>query len=207
MNKKPIAFIVAGLSAVALIPVNALAWGCAHSFSASGRYGGSFSHVGGSYGGYGGGGHFGASAYTSPSGHTYTASHSASYGYGGYHSSYYGCHGVSYGYPSSCSNGSAFAAGVVTGAVVGAAVASAATPAPVTYVYPSPGVYVAPAPVVYTAPPVVVTTLPVGSTTTVLPVGYASMSVNGATYYQSGPNWYQMEVGSNGVYYMVVRAP
>jgi hypothetical protein len=96
--------------------------------------------------------------------------------------------------------------GAVVGAVAGAAVANS-TPAPVTYVYPSSGVYVAPAPVVYTAPAVVVTALPVGSTTTVLPIGYASMVVNGLTYYQSGPNWYQMQVGSNGVYYVVVRAP
>lgn len=49
--------------------------------------------------------------------------------------------------------------------------------------------------------------LPVGTTTSALPAGFQTLNVNGSTYYQSGPNWYKMEVGSNGVYYIVVQAP
>jgi hypothetical protein len=33
------------------------------------------------------------------------------------------------------------------------------------------------------------------------------MNVNGASYFQCGPAWYQPYVGGNGVYYVAVPAP
>lgn len=243
MHKNTIALTMAGLLTTSLLPSQAFAWGCSRSFSGSGRYGGSFSHSGSTSGGWGNFSHSGSSSYTSRSGQTYSGSHSGSgsYGYGGasysgsystahggsgsysgsasYHGggSYYGYHGCAYPTTYSCSTGGAFAAGMVTGAVVGAAVASAAKPPPPApvYVYPAPGVYVAPPPVVITTPTttttttttVVQTSLPIGSTTTVLPPGFVSLNVNGTEYYQKGPTWYQMKVGGNGVYFVVVPAP
>ena len=40
-----------------------------------------------------------------------------------------------------------------------------------------------------------------------LPPGARGMTVNGAQYYQSGPNWYKPYFGSSGVYYEVVPTP
>jgi len=237
MLNKPIIPILASVLAISLMPAQSLAWGGCHSFSGSGRFGGSFSHSSSSFGGFGHFGHSGSTTYTSPTGRSYSTSHAGygGYGYGGahysgtasyhgayyggtahyhgtaYHGGYYGFHGYSYNTSSSCSNGTAFAIGAATGAVVGAAVASAHTPSTV-YVAPAPGVYVQPAPVAvvepYAEPAVVVhPALTIGSTVTVLPAGFKSLNVNGAQYYQSGPTWYQMKVGGNGVYFVVVPAP
>jgi hypothetical protein len=180
---------VACMAAVALVPARLFAWGCSRSFS-------------------------GSSSYTSPSGHTYSGSSSFSGSYSGYHggycgSSYYGYHGCSYG---GCGGyGAAFAAGAVTGAVVGATVASAVAAPTTTYVYPTSGVYVAPPPVYVSSPVVVapspIAHYPIGSTLTVLPAGFTTLNVNGVEYYQSGPNWYQMRVGGNGVYFVTVPTP
>ena len=199
-------------------------WGeASHSSSGSGSgaYGGSVSHSSSTSGGYGDVSHSGSTSYTSPSGQSYSGSHSGSgsYGYGGatYHgsysgtggsASYYGYHGASYTTTSSGCYGSGFGAGVVTGAAVGATVgaAVAASAAPTTvYVNPTPGVYVQPTQVVTTAAPVA--TLPIGTTLTVLPVGFTSLNVNGVQYYQSGPTWYRMNVGSTGTTFVVVAPP
>ena len=95
--------------------------------------------------------------------------------------------------------------------VAGAAAAIKSSEPTTVYVAPTPGVYVAPAPVVVTAPVMVPSPaarlVPVGTTVTVLPAGFVSLNVNGAEYYQCGPTWYQMRVGSNGVYFVVVPAP
>jgi hypothetical protein len=184
---------------------SALGWGCARSFSASNSWGGSISHTSGSYGGWGGAGHFGSTTVTGAGGNSFSASHAGVYG-GGYHGSY------STSYSSGGSYGGGFGAGLVTGAVVGATVATLAKPAP-TYVYTSPtyiapvsGVYVPPAPVVI-APPPVYHGLPLGSTVSVLPTGFTSTTIDGIQYYYRDDTWYRPYFGSAGPYYLVVPTP
>lgn len=103
-----------------------------------------------------------------------------------------GCYG--------CGAGFAAVAGLAAGAIVGAAIASSAPPP----------VYAAPAPVVVEAPPppvIVAAGPPIGAEVAALPPGCVTMNVNGATYYQCGPTWYQPYFGGNAVYYTVVPTP
>lgn len=209
------------------------AWGCARSVSGSGRGGGSFSHTSSTVGGGGSFSHSGSGSWTSPSGQTYSGSHSGSgtYGWGGatWHGSYsgsggasgsysgvavrtpyYGYHGSAYPVPvygtySSSGFGAGFAAGAVTGAAVTAAAASASQPS-TTYVVPASGVYVAPAAV---AQPVVAVpaVVPIGTTVTVLPTGFRSEVVNGVQYYQAGSTWYQLRIQNGSAVFVVVAAP
>jgi hypothetical protein len=119
-------------------------------------------------------------------GHPY---HGGAYYHGG---GYY--HGGCYG----CGAAAGAVAGLAVGAVAGAAIASASQPAVVV----QQPVYVA-------SPPVyaVQGNLPIGSQYVALPPGARGMTVNGAQYYQSGPNWYKPYFGSSGVYYEVVPTP
>jgi hypothetical protein len=84
-----------------------------------------------------------------------------------------------------CGVGAAVVGGLVGGAIVGGIVAGSAPPPP-TYVIQAP---------------------PPGTEVAVLPAGCTPMNVNGGTYYQCGPVWYQPFFGGNGVYYNVVPAP
>jgi len=237
MSKRTLVYSALAAIGVWLSPSPAKGWGCSHSGSASGSYGGSVSHSSSSSGsGYGSASHSGSTTATAPDGQSYSGSHSSSASYSSsgatyhasysgsssaYHSSgsYYGYHGCTYPPPTTCSGstGGAFAAGMVTGAFVGAAAASAKTPAPAptyvvaapTYVYPTPGVYVSSPTVMVAAPPPVAvpSALPLGSTVPSLPAGFLSLNVGGIEYYQSGPNWYQVRSGANGAYYVVVPVP
>ena len=237
MSKRTLVYSALAAIGVWLSPSPAQGWGCSHSGSASGSYGGSVSHSSSSSGnGYGSASHSGSTTATAPDGQSYSGSHSSSASYSSsgatyhasysgststYHSSgsYYGYHGCTYPPPTTCSGstGGAFAAGMLTGAVVGVAAASAKTPAPAptyvvaapTYVYPTPGVYVASPTVTVAAPPPVAvpSALPLGSTVPSLPAGFLSLNVGGIEYYQSGPNWYQVRSGANGAYYVVVPVP
>ncbi|EXI90772.1 MAG: hypothetical protein AW11_00630 [Candidatus Accumulibacter regalis] len=124
-------------------------------------------------------------------GHPY---HGGYYHGGGYY--HRGCYG--------CGAAAGAVAGLAVGAMTGAAIASAAQPVVVqqpVYVAPQP-VYVAPQPT-YVTP----NNLPIGSQYAALPPNARHMTVNGAQYYQSGPNWYKPYFGSSGVYYEVVLAP
>jgi len=237
MSKRTLVYSALAAIGVWLSPSPAQGWGSSHSGSASGSYGGSVSHSSSSSGsGYGSASHSGSTTATAPDGQSYSGSHSGSASYGSsgatyhasysgststYHSSgsYSGYHGCTYPPPTTCSGstGGAFAAGMITGAVVGVAAASAKTPAPAptyvvaapTYVYPTPGVYVASPTVTVAAPPPVAVpfALPLGSTVPSLPAGFLSLNVGGIEYYQSGPNWYQVRSGANGAYYVVVPVP
>jgi len=196
-----------------------------HSGSSSGGYGG-FSHSGSTsytsrYGHTYSGSHSGSGTY-GYGGASYHGSYSGSAGYHSYSgsASYCGYHGCAYPTYSTGCYGSGFGAGLATGAIVGAAVASSAHAAAPVYVYPASGVYVQPTPV-YTAPaatpapaagpapvpPSPEVALPTGATVTVLPPGFATVTVKGTQYYLSGVTWYRMEYGANGVYFLVVPAP
>jgi hypothetical protein len=164
-------FAVTALALLLATSETCFAWGCARSVSGSGRWGGSFSHSSSTSWGGGSFSHSGSGSWTSPSGQTYSGSHSGSgtYGWGGatWHGTYSGSGGASgsysgaavrtpysgyhgYAYPvpaygcyGSSGFGAGFAAGAVTGAAVTAAAATASQPS-TTYVVPASGVYVAP---------------------------------------------------------------
>ncbi len=58
------------------------------------------------------------------------------------------------------------------------------------------------------AAPMVGVALPaVGLTVAALPVGSISVVVNGATFFRSGPTWYQQYQAPTGMMYRVVPAP
>ena len=108
--------------ALSVLTSDALAWGCSRSSSASGNYGGSFSHSSSSSGGYGRYSHSGSTTATGRYGNTYSGSHSSSGnyyhegystgGYGAYH--YGGCYGGGGFHAAAVSgpNGTAYASGV-----------------------------------------------------------------------------------------------
>ena len=100
-----------------------------------------------------------------------------------------------------CGFGVAAVAGLVSGVIIGSAIANSGDQGP------PPEVVEAPQPVIVQAPPQYVQGLPLGTEVSSLPPGCANMNVNGATYYQCGPIWYQPFFGGNGVYYTVVQAP
>lgn len=93
-----------------------------------------------------------------------------------------------------CGVGDAAVAGLLGGAIIGAAISGASAPPPETVVVQQP-------------PPVVIQQVPVGTEVAALPPGCGSTYVNGVTYYQCGPTWYQPYFGGNGVYYSVVPGP
>jgi hypothetical protein len=47
----------------------------------------------------------------------------------------------------------------------------------------------------------------IGMTVGVLPLGFISVSVNGAAFFRAGPTWYQQFQGSMGPMFRVVPAP
>jgi hypothetical protein len=83
---------------------------------------------------------------------------------------------------NNCWDGAAVAAGVAAGAIVAGAAASAAQPAPTTYVNQAPQ-QVAP------------------------PCNVAPIAVSGVPYYKCGATWYTAGYGSAGVVYMPVPPP
>lgn len=167
------------------------------SYSGEGVYGGGSAAWHGSYSGTNGSANYAGAATNHPS------YYGGSTGYAGaavYHPpTYYGAYGSS---STNCYAAGAFGAGVVTGAAV-----TTAPPVTNVYVAPAAGVYVAPSPYVVSAAPVVASPTPIGSTVTVLPPGYVAMNINNTEYYQVGTTYYQMRMGGNGAYFVVVPAP
>ncbi len=99
-----------------------------------------------------------------------------------------------------CGVGIAAVAGLVGGIIIGSAIAN----------HPAPVVEQAqPQTIVVQAPPqtVVVQGPAIGSEVSSLPPNCTNVTVNGGTYYQCGPIWYQPFFGGNGVYYTVIQAP
>jgi hypothetical protein len=47
----------------------------------------------------------------------------------------------------------------------------------------------------------------IGMTVGVLPLGFISVSVNGAAFFRAGPTWYQQFQGPTGPMFRVVPAP
>jgi hypothetical protein len=107
-----------------------------------------------------------------------------------------------------CGVAAAAVAGLVGGAIIGSAIAGGAgAPPPTTIVEqapPPPQVIVEQAP---PPPQVLMQAYPPGTAVAGLPLGCASMNVNGVNYFQCGPTWYQPFMGGNGVYYVVVPTP
>ena len=200
-----------GIAGLAILPMQAGAWG---GFRGGGFHAGAggfttWHHAGWGGGGFGGAYHagYGGLTHVGYGGVThadYGGAYHAGYGGGAYYHPAYpaapmpvaghppppagGCWGCVSGYGAGAV-AAAGAVGLAAGAAIGSAVADDSSPT------------------VVVQQPVVVSGPAIGTEVVALPGDCSSAFANDTTYYNCGSTYYQPHFGSNGVYYTVVAKP